>query len=50
MLSVAEALERVLEGVTALPAETVALGEAHERVLALPPENIFSTSRSADSR
>jgi molybdopterin molybdotransferase len=34
MLSVAEALERVLEGVTALPAETVALGEAHERVLA----------------
>ena len=34
MLSVAEALERVLEGVTSLPAEMVALDDAHERVLA----------------
>lgn len=34
MLSVAEALERVLSAVEPLPAETVSLGETHERVLA----------------
>src|SRR5215813_3616157 len=34
MLSVAEALERVLAGVTPTPIESVALDDAHERVLA----------------
>ena len=34
MLSVAEALARILSGAAPLPAETVPLGHAHERVLA----------------
>ena len=36
MLSVAEALERVLSGVPALGTESVTLGEARARVLAEP--------------
>jgi molybdopterin molybdotransferase len=36
LISVEEALARVLDGVTALPSEEVAIGEAHGRVLAAP--------------
>ena len=36
LLPVAEALKRVLDGAAALPAEEVAIGDAHGRVLAAP--------------